>query len=240
LAAVVGVTVGSVLGAVLQAPARDIVRRVAGDAALTAVVQHDAALVSDGWIVAIAGELLAEKRPREGTSIVGAHSHLMRHDAYDVDTTHVRLTLQNSGTLPIVITEINAVVVGREPPIAGVRVRSVTAGAIDVSTLKVMLDGRSPKLRDRKGRDYFRRHALTLAPGESHIYAIAAVASREALVWEFEVMFTLDGQPAVIRVPAEKLRTTARVDRYARSYEWVWYEHPQRIVERRAANAEWP
>ena len=165
-----------------------------------------------------------------------------RAGAVDVGRSIDDLVLEGRSHRDVTITDMRARILRREPVLAGARISCQSAGAIDAIGIGFNFDEPTPVARTikdfesrRLGRPYFERgKVVSLKRTEIQPFEVVSFASRDYIEWELEADAVIDGHERriTIRNHGGPFRISGGPQpgepgpRYARYYEWRWYERP--------------
>ena len=231
-ATLVGFVFLAVASGFIEAKTPELFERAVGDAPLLAAVGANSAVNSDGWEIALPGELLGNDYPKPGVTHLQARAHLSALGGYDVEESRIRVALEGRSVDTVIVTGMRARIGHTEPPIADTLVQSPSAGAGTVMVLTFDLDKDDPQALSQDGSNPFAGGYITLSRGEIQIFELIGRAGTRACAWRLEIAFRHRERQKLMLVPdaEQPFRTTPRAASFARSYHWAWFEQPSRII----------
>ena len=208
-----------------------VVERVAGSEPLNAAVGADLGFYSDGWSVALAHDVGPGETPPQGLEHLEARNRLFEAGAFDLDESHLLLTLEGRSVDPVRVTGLRCRVTSRSTPLSGAVVRSPSSGEQPIVAAQFDLEQDEARAREN-GVEYFRDYTLTLGRGESFMFRIVASVERSTCEWELVLDYMHRGaqHELVMDNAGRPFRTAAAAEQLEGSYEWAWHGPPPRLV----------
>jgi hypothetical protein len=151
----------------------------------------------------------------------------LRRRATKVLSLGAKLTVEGANSHTVVITDVRARILNREPVVGGTLLSAPPQGVETVIKLGFDLDQQVPTARVVKGGEfgdpYFENNTVTLKDHEVVTFMVDARAAKAAYTWNIEVDLVVDGQAMTRSVagPDGPFKLTGAPARYGAAYQFV-------------------
>lgn len=227
--------VGALIPWAVNAYAPAAVEKVTTVPAVEVTGGLDAAGTAPGWTMAVAPELFPSNVPKTVHSCDELRRWLMEEEAYEVETTWLRVFFRGTRLTPVTVTDIRVVIDEKAPALTGTDFACPSAGSSESEEVGVNLDETNPVLRTLEEENslagpWFRENFLTLERNEVITFAVKAFAYKASYKWHLEATVRASGEEVSVPIPGSYRTTAARS--YGQSWSWDWTKKPQRLVPR--------
>lgn len=230
---------GAVGGNLVNAIWPNVQEKVVGGEPLNINVREDPQGGGTGFATAARSDAGLKPKLAEARGCDSLFDASKAAGAVDIDRSIHHLLIEGRTHRDVAIVDMRARILKREPPLRGARISCQSAGEIDAIGVMFDLDESAPLAREllpdyRPGEPYFGSgKIIRLTKTEIQPVHVAARTKRSYVEWEIEARLILDGKERVVRINnrGEPFRLTGkrRLGDYARHFEWVWYEKPERL-----------
>ncbi|MEU6129421.1 hypothetical protein ABZ805_09635 [Saccharopolyspora sp. NPDC047091] len=174
----------------------------------------------------------------EPANLFGGDSPTLRR-ATKAGTSTTRIVVQGKSSHTVVITDMRARVLRREPAPTGTYFFAPAQGDLSTIVVGVDLDEVNPVARSlvagRRTDPYFRDNAVTLAAGEPAVFLVESHAAEPtAYEWALEIDLVVDGKAETRTVQRADgpFRLSGLGGHYSAVYEWAGdrWNHPDPVA----------
>jgi hypothetical protein len=156
-----------------------------------------------------------------------------------VGTSFTDLVIEGSTHRDVTIVDLRPEIVDRGPAMDGAEIHCASAGAVAGIGVSFDFDEPDPVARrvsedEKDGLPYFEKgDVITLKEDEIQSIQIESTSTRDYVAWNLVANLVIDGDSQTITIDenGQPFQITAgppEVD-FARYYEWLWFENPQRL-----------
>lgn len=151
----------------------------------------------------------------------------LRRRATKVGVSGTKLTIEGANSHTVVITEIHAKILRRDPLVTGTLLSAPPQGIERLVRIGFDLDQPDPIARvstqGELGEPYFASNAVTLKDHETATFQIDAHAAKATYTWAVQVDLVVDGraESRTVQSPDGPLRLAGSATRYGAIYDFI-------------------
>jgi hypothetical protein len=153
-----------------------------------------------------------------------AFARLMRGQAgVEVGRSYARLVVDSRRTGTVVITDMRAIPLVKDPPLDGTLFTGAPCGGPEASLVLTYDLDRGDQAETAEGERFFDANHVTLKPGEPVVIVISATAKDASYQWQIKVDFTVDGRQRTQLIPehSHPLQVTGSARKYRATFRPV-------------------